>query len=715
MHKIRLMISNFSRKFLLLLFLSFYALVNAQEPSNPYEKHPVFELCKEKANEELTNCFNTTTIALITEKFKLPEIVTTDNYKGEIAFLFEVNAKGEFKLMYVDAAYEELKEELKRVFEEFPVIAPPTYNGKPTYMQFSMRLKIPITAAEEVIGSENDIESIKRPKKINDFSRNASDEFKNVVTRKYENDEYESQLNIPFSHQRYAVFDQSLNQVGSNNHTAAKPYIFNQVNDYFDIEGYNASLSKNKESWFGRKWWDEHMVTIKGKDYWLTLDVIADLQLGTDDSDDVDFTYNNTRGALLQGSLGKKFSFTGSIFESQGRFADYINDFARNIRPAGGNPAIIPGRGVAKEFNEDAFDYPIAEGYISYTPNKYLNIQFGNSKNFIGDGYRSLFLSDVASPYPFLKLNTTFWKFNYTNIFASVRDVRSEVVRDDGSFLTKYVAIHYLSWNVSKRLNLGFYEAVVTDDSAGRGIDVNFLNPVIFYRFIEFSTGSRAGNALIGLSGKYKWNDNINLYGQFLLDELSVDDFFGGEQNFRNKYGIQLGLKYYNAFKVDGLLLQGEFNLVRPYTFSHNTVRLNFGHNNQPLAHPRGANFREVIGIANYNYKRWFATARLIYGEQGLDFEGDNTAFGGDIFTSENNRPSENGIELLQGNRTTTFFADLQFGYIINPVTNLKIFGNVIYRNFDPDATSANTFRNNTTWFNIGFRTDLFNWYNDYQ
>ncbi|NAS32104.1 gliding motility protein RemB [Flavobacteriaceae bacterium R38] len=695
--------------FIPFLFISISnTAIHAQESTKTYEKYPVFDACKEVAVDRLRTCFDTTLKDFLITNFKVPSIVEAENYKGNVSFLFEVNEEGSFKLIYADAVYEELKKEVKRVFELLPKITPPTYSGKPTYMQFSMTLKIPLTDNETEL-------QIKSSKKVNQFTRDNSDEFKEIISKKYEDEEYESHLNIPFSHQRYAIFDQALNQSGSNSHTASKPYSFAYVNNYFDLKGYNQSLFKNKKGWWGRKWWNEHFTTIKGKNYWITFDPIADLQLGRDDSDDVDFTYNNTRGALIQGGIGKKFFFSTSLYESQGRFADYFNDFARNIRPAGGNPAIIPGRGIAKEFNSDAFDYPVAEGYIAYRPNEHFSFQFGNGKNFIGDGYRSLFLSDIASPYPYFKIDTEFGKFKYTNLFLSVRDVRPEATRDDGSFLAKYIATHYLSWNVTKKLNLGFYEAVITDDSADRGLDVNFLNPIIFYRFIEFSTGSRAGNALIGLSGKYKWNDRINLYGQFILDELSVDDFFGGEQNFRNKFGVQLGVKYYNAFKVNGLLLQGEFNQVRPYTFSHNTIRLNFGHNNQPLAHPKGANFREVIGIANYNHKRWFGTAKLIYGQQGRDLEGNATAFGGDIFTSENNRPSDDGIELFQGNKVSTFYADLQVGYLINPTTNLKVFGNFIFRDFNPDAVTANTFSNSTTWFNIGFRTDLFNWYNDYQ
>ena len=121
---------------------------------------------------------------------------------------------------------------------------------------------------------------------------------------------------------------------------------------------------------------------------------------------------------------------------------------AESLKAFGPDPAIIPGRGIAKRFKDDAYDYPVAEAYLSYTPADFINIQFGHGKNFIGDGYRSLFQSDVASPHPFLKLNTKFWKIKYTNTWTWLRDVRPEVT-EDGAFLTKYIANHYLSWNVN--------------------------------------------------------------------------------------------------------------------------------------------------------------------------------------------------------------------------------------------------------------------------
>ena len=295
-----------------------------------------------------------------------------------------------------------------------------------------------------------------------------------------------------------------------------------------------------------------------------------------------------------------------------------------------------------------------------------------------------------------------------------LKDVRPEVT-EDGAFLTKYIANHYLSWNVSKRFNLGLFESVMWRDTNDRGFDINYLNPVIFYRAIEFQTGQAAGNAILGASAKYKWNDNINIYSQFVLDEFSLADVKAGEKSWKNKFGYQIGVKYFNAFKVDNLLLQFEYNRVRPYTYSHNTIVLNYGNFNQPMAHLWGANFSEAILIGRYKYKRWYADAKLIFGVRGLDFNDgtDNFSYGGDIYRNYNDRPFDNGVEIGQGLKTKIFNGNIQAGYLLNPSSNLKLFTDITVRNFNPEATTATTFKNSTVWFNFGLRTDLFNWYFD--
>ena len=245
---------------------------------------------------------------------------------------------------------------------------------------------------------------------------------------------------------------------------------------------------------------------------------------------------------------------------------------------------------------------------------------------------------------------------------------------------------------------------------------INYINPIIFYRAIEFSTGSRGGNALIGLSAKYKFTDRINTYAQLIIDEFSSSDVFGGNGSYKNKTGYQLGIKYYDAFGLENLYLQGEYNRVRPYTYSHNTVVLNYGHNNQSMAHTLGANFSEFIAIARYDYGRIFADAKVIVAKRGLEFNTaeDNLFYGGNIYGTKDNRVSDLGNDVAQGNTTDFFHMEMQAGYVINPATNLKIYGSVIFRDFSPMENTETVYENKTTWLNFGLRTDLFNWYNDF-
>jgi len=701
--------------FLLLIFSPFTGI--SQTNTSIIETYPLFPECEEAGFEGEKECFNNTLGTFVLDNFVLPQKVVDENYKGEILVLFEVDKTGVFKVLYVDAIYLELKEEILRVFQEIPAVQPPTYNGRPTYAQFRMPLRIPLDPAVLKATPVKPVEeSIVIQKDPVPAKRGILDEYDAIKSQTFNNREAQSQLNIPFSHERYSRFDAQMNQIGINSHTASKPFLYSDVSPYYDFDAENARLEMPVNSWVGRKVWNEHLVQFQGENYWFTGDLVLDLQLGRDFQSDFDFTYNNTRGAVFQGGLGKNFNFYTVVFESQARFADYYNRYAESISPfRGSGVAIVPGRGIAKDFMDNGYDYPVAEGYLSYSPAEFFDLQFGHGNNFIGDGYRSLLMSDNASPHPYFKLNTSFWKLKYTNTWMSLRDVREEVAAE-GSYRTKYMATHYLSLNLTKRFNLGLFESVIWQNDNGRGFDVNYLNPVIFYRSIEFSTGARGGNAIMGLTGKYKINNSLNAYGQWVIDEFSSGDVFGGEGSWKNKLGFQLGMKYFNAFNVQDLYLQAEYNQVRPYTYSHNSIVLNYGHNNQSMAHLWGANFREFIAIARYRKDRWLGSAKLVIGERGFDFNTleDNAYYGGNIYRSERERAFETGVRIGQGNTTTSIFTEVEAGYIVNPVTNLKLFAGLIYRNFDPQINTANTFNQNTLWLNIGLRTDIFNWYFDY-
>ena len=696
---------------LLLLILPF--LLKAQITEKNRNQFPIFPNCENRQSKNFENCFYAEVQNLVYNNFKVPESLQQNNYRGSVIVLFEVNEKGVFKVQYVDAVDAALVEESKRVFESFPAIKPPTYNRLPVYSKYTITISIPLQSAAELTAEQEAERTDSFPAK----ERNKElTEYSQVGQAKFENSQFESHLNIPFSHSYYAQFDSSMNQVGGNSHTASKPYTYAEVSKYYNLKDVNKQLQKKATGWWLRKIWNENLVAIQGDGYWFTMNPIFDLQMGKSKPSVSKSTFVNTRGIQLQGGLGKQLNFTTTLYESQGRFADYFNRYAESIKPSGGNPAIIPGIGIAKEFKADAYDFPLAEANLTYTPSKFVNLQMGYGRNFIGDGYRSLLESDGASPYPYVKVNTNFWKIKYTNTYMWLKDVRPEVTIDK-TYATKYMANHYLSWNVSKKVNLGFFESVVWTNTNNRGFDMSFVNPIVFYRSVEFASSSRSGNALLGLTAKYKWNNHINFYGQFLLDEFSLGEVKKQENSWKNKYGFQLGAKYFNALNIDNLLLQLEYNHVRPYVYSHSNPLTNYGHSNQSMGHQWGGNFKEFVAIARYYKGRYFADAKFTYGTRGLDFDTleDGFNYGGNIYKSyDEKRLYDSGVEVGQGNKTTIVIADFQAGYLVNPASNLKLFGSFIYRNFDPTKETLATFKETTSWFSLGIRADLFNWYFDY-
>lgn len=666
------------------------------------KKYPVFDECKGETIDLVKDCFFKMTKETFYNIFQEPPIIKNDNFKGVFDATFIVTNEGEFKLIFVNTPYKELKEEVARTFSKFPKITPAKYNNHDVEMQFIFPLVFPL-----VDDPEPEINYVYEPEK---------EDLNEVVKKRQQLDSnfpiHTSQLNIPFTHQRYVDYEYALHKTNGT-HTASKPYLYNEVNKYINLDSIKSQFLKPEvQTWVGRKLWNEHLLKVQEEDYWFTADLLLDFEYGKDNSD-VSFTYNNSRVLQLNGGLGSQFSFSATIYESQARFAGYINEFIENpsllVRPAF-SEGLVPGRGKAKRFKDDAFDYPVAEGYLSYTPSKFMQFQFGHGRNFIGDGYRSFLLSDVAAPSLYLKGTAEFWKIKYTNVWIWGKDLRpAAVVNNEHS--KKYIAIHYLSFNVNERLTLGLFETAI---SAGQnGIDADFFNPVIFYRSVEFNRGEDSGNAMVGITAKYKASDKIALYSQLVIDEFSVGNLTN-LGDWRNKFSLQLGAKYFDAFEVKDLFLQGEFNYARPYTFAHRDPLLNFANNNQPLGHLWGANFWELVGIARYKKDRWSGMAKLIIGKKGFDFADETVSYGGNIFQSYNDRLGDTGNSLAQGNEATIFNIDLQGNYLLNPVNNLSLFAGVSYRNFDINANTNGFSAGNNFWIRAGIRADLFNWYFDF-
>ena len=433
-----------------------------------------------------------------------------------------------------------------------------------------------------------------------------------------------------------------------------------------------------------------NFLEVNNKDFFLAINPVLNFNFGKE-SGNASRLFLNSRGVTIRGRIAGKIGFSSTIIDNQERGPLFYQQQVNNLRA-------VPGNGFYKVYKNDlsAQDYFDGRGYLTFNATKFIDLQLGYDKNFIGNGYRSLFLSDWGNSYLFAKINTRIWKLNYQNIFMELMPQFKK--NGDSLLVRKYSAMHHLSMNVTKWLNVGLFEGVMF----GRKdhFDFQYLNPIIFYRHIEGSIGS-PDNAVAGLDFKANVLHKAQFYGQFLLDEFILSKIKNEPSNWVNKFGIQLGAKYIDAFGVKNLDLQLEINRVRPFTYSHNDTINNYTHYNQPLAHPLGANFQELISIVRYQpFPKWNIYARAIYYYKGMDTA--NANFGGNIFKNYNTRLSETGFNIGSGDKATCLNTVLNVSYEYRQ--NLFFEAGVQQRNYKLASSGSSS---NSTTFNAGIRLNL--------
>ncbi|AXY77493.1 hypothetical protein D3H65_27455 [Paraflavitalea soli] len=440
-----------------------------------------------------------------------------------------------------------------------------------------------------------------------------------------------------------------------------------------------------------------NFLEVNEKDFFLAVNPVIQQQQSIESDNTDERIFLNTKGVALRGMIAKRLGFSAYFTDNQERGPLFVQQ--RIIA----NDA-VPGVGFYKDFKTTATDYIDARGSINFTAAKYLDFQFGYDKNFIGNGYRSLFLSDFGNSYLFLKINTRIWKLDYMNLFMELVPQTININAGNKLLDRKYTAIHHLSMQMTRWLNIGIFEAV----TFGRRnhFDFTYLNPIIFLRASEQQAGS-ADNAIIGLDIKANVAKRFQFYGQFMMDEFKLKEVRDGKGWWANKFGLQAGAKYIDAFGAKNLDLQGEVNFLRPFSYSHYDSLANYTHYNQPLAHPLGANFIEAIGIVRYQpHPKWTTSARVILWQQGTDTANSNV--GSNIFMVNTTRNGDYGYNLPNGPKSTGINAQLLASYEVKE--NLFLDASVLIRRLSSDVVPDR----NTSLFTLAVRMNMFRREYDY-
>lgn len=510
---------------------------------------------------------------------------------------------------------------------------------------------------------------------------------------------------LPYSYQFYQKFNTDIYSTQTRTHSALKPYF---ADDSLLKHRYDSLMRTGipapGKSWISRKLFNEHLIQSQGATgNSIYFDVLPEFQAGRDFSaTDRKSVWTTALGMQIGGTISPQFSFYGSLYFNRAALPSYILD---NIN----NSGYIPGQGADRSQGDLIKNWYYSSFLLSYTPVKYINITLGKDKTFIGDGYRSMLLSDFASNYPFLKLTGTLGNVKYMTMYAYLNNPFNPAL-PYGNTSHKWGYFQYLDWSVSNRISLGFFQNVMEatrgTNGTHQGFNPSLASPVVFLVPLD-NIDNNPGKNVLGFTGKYKVFDGAILYGQFILNEFHAKDFFSGNGSVTNKSGYQLGFRGTNLFRVTGLNYLAEFNTARPYTYSSFDQTSNYSQDGQPLANPFGANFREWVGILNYSLGRFDFQGQLNYAYYGLDSDGLN--YGQNIFKSYNTAAKQYDNYVGQGIKTDFYYAEGKIAYLVNPRYNLRLEVGAIYRD-----EKNSLYNNKTTMLTIGLRSSFRNIYHDF-
>lgn len=249
-----------------------------------------------------------------------------------------------------------------------------------------------------------------------------------------------------------------------------------------------------------------------------------------------------------------------------------------------------------------------------------------------GDG---LLLTDNPDHFSFVRLGLDTRAVQYHFVHAALGDRSYSVAGDDGEGILlgpeRYMALHRVTVNPWRWLQLGFTEAVVYGQ---RGPELAYLNPINPIKPAEHALWDR-DNTLFALDAVVRPIPGVEAYGTFLADDLDVGLL--GQNSFNNKWAVQAGI----GAALGPALGWIEYTRIEPFVYTHRflldgSFYNSYQHNGFGLGHPLGPNADQVeAGLRVWLPMRVRGTAKLRYVRRGENYTdpetGDHVNVGGDL------------------------------------------------------------------------------------
>lgn len=458
-------------------------------------------------------------------------------------------------------------------------------------------------------------------------------------------------------------------------HTAFKPALF-----------ADTLIQAGRRSLLSRKLFEEHQVSVHDGSFHLFADFLPDFQVGISKRPQK-VPWQNTRGVSIMGNIGSKVYFEAEDFETQQRFPGYVDSF---VRSRGMIPRLDTYRKLAN-FNHSVADFNYTSARLVYMPDRFLLVDLGYGRNFIGDGYRSLLLSDWAFNYPYLQVSGKWRSLQYSVMWSQYISKQGARAVDTFSYPRKWSQTFFLDWHFLPAGNIGLFESVIwPGQTVNHRNDMSWslLSPLIFLHGNASPSGI-SNFTLTGLNARFRIMFQTFLYGQ-----AAVSNFLRNSA-WKDRFAFQLGLRSFDFAGVRGLDALAEFNKVKPYMYAGNSPGINYSQFDQPLADPLGAAFKEGVAVLHYKTGKWWFRLEALKAIYTSDQTSEENA-GGDILKPV---PIGNSIP-AQGMQNHLLWTDFRAAFILNRENNLRLEAGVTFRK---ESNHMDTFRD--CIFMLGFRS----------
>ena len=278
----------------------------------------------------------------------------------------------------------------------------------------------------------------------------------------------------------------------------------------------------------------------------------------------------------------------------------------------------------------------------------WLSLEVGKDNLWWGPGrHGALMLPDNNDSKDMVKLLSSVGPFRFTSFTAPLRS----------NYGHKFISGHRLEISVWDRICLGFHETVLADR-----LELAYLNPFTIYTMAlplaEYGSGPgySADNLLLGGDASIKILPNIQLYGEFMVDDFQPHLGFKSLRNWDSKYGILMGIYYVNPFELPDTDFRIEYAFVNQYAYTHENHVTAYTSRGRCIGHEIGPDADDIF----LNLNHWLTD----YLQASLTYELERQGEGDVNKPHPSDAPDDDEWEFLSGIREITRSFSIGLSYL---------------------------------------------------